>query len=34
MRPVKVKWGELSIEVPSEVMLILLEKAWLLHLWM
>ncbi len=34
MRPVKVKWGKLSIEVPSELMLILLAKAWLLHLLM
>jgi hypothetical protein len=34
MRPVKVKWGKLTLELPSDLLLIVLAKAWLLHLLM
>jgi hypothetical protein len=31
MRPIRVKWGKLSLEVPTEICLFLLLKAFLMH---
>ena len=30
MRPVRVKWGKLNIELPAEIVLFLLFKAFLM----
>lgn len=32
MRPVRVKWKKLTLEIPSELTLVLLVKPWLLWL--
>jgi len=31
MRPIRVKWGKLNLEVPTEIFLFLLLKAFLMH---